>query len=660
MLRSNWKNIPIAITVVLLPLIILGVYIVLNAAINKTVEDEAEHKATRWATYFAQKLPQLEELTETGIPTRQQAELINSILVIGDVFRFKLFRPDGKIVIVSDEATTSVGSAQPDKHSAKAKTVFDTGQNIISIKDGTEKKDRPDVYVEAYVLAKAADGRKIGVVEVYVNQTYSAGLARSTFSVIGYGLPLLCGFIYLFTSAAFLWRDSKIRRAEEKVRLMSQTDGLTGLNNRRALYEKIDGRFKYNTTIRTGIIFFDVDNFKLINDENGHEGGDGFLKHVSQKITENMREPNLAARMGGDEFVVAVDCKSAHDLGVIAERLLASIREPFNYKGKTIIGNMSAGCFFPDGKITLDEAMNSADLALYSAKSSGKDIAVKYTDALRTEAIAERKIESSVTNGLIDKNFSIEFQPLTVAATRKTLGFEALLRLEDGKGGRIAPDVFIPVAERTGFIGELGAWVLQEAIAIASSWPETYFLAVNLSPRQFEDGRLVETISSALVAANFPANRLELEITESLLMIDSEHVVEQLDQLKQLGISIAMDDFGTGFSNLAQLWKFGFNTLKIDQSFLSHKESESAKLQDVLKSIIDLGHKMGMTVTAEGVETDDLAEMLDQLKCDHLQGYLFSKPMPASEIVHLISKEMGESVVEQLSWPIGEGSKRVA
>ncbi|PCI04466.1 MAG: hypothetical protein COB78_09160 [Hyphomicrobiales bacterium] len=657
-MRHIWKNIPAAIAIILLPLIVVSVHFTLDSAIQQTIEDEAEHKAIRWATHFAQKLPQIENLIETGTPTDQQSEVITSIVAIGDVFRFKLFRPDGTIVIVSDETNSSVSFHKVTKYNRKAISVFDNEQSLVFVKNGTNKKARPDVYAEAYVLAKDVDGRKIGVVEVYINQTYSAGLVQSTFSVIGYGLPLLCGFIYLFTSVAFLWRDVKIRRAEENVRLMSLTDELTGLNNRRAFYEKLEGKFPASGANRTGIIFFDADNFKLINDEYGHEGGDKFLIHISEKISDNLRESDMVARMGGDEFVVTIDCENADQLGEIAERMLSSIREPLDYKGNTIVGNMSAGCYFPDEGISLDDAMNSADLALYSAKSAGKDSAIIYTNSLRTEANAVREIESSVTNGLKDGNFSIEFQPLASATDRKTVGFEALLRLEDGKGGRIPPDVFIPVAERIGFIGELGEWVLQQAISVASAWPKTYILAVNLSPRQFEDGRLVETVSNALIAANFPASQLELEISESLLLNDSEHVLEQLEQLKRLGTSIAMDDFGTGYSSLSHLWKFGFNTLKIDQSFLLHEDSNSTKLYDVLKSIIDLGHKMGMTVTAEGVETDHLAEMLVELKCDQLQGYLLGRPMPVSDLAPFISKEVHGFVAEKLGTLNQGGSEK--
>ena len=626
--------VPFLMVTSIMAALVTGVHYAVNASVIKSTKQEAAQKARQWIVYFSNNIPNIENLIETGDPSVKQMELIQNAVAFGDVFRFKLFRPDGTIATISDEMQfrAEKGSAWS-KINKKAIAVFKTGVANISVNDGTKKPDRPDLYVEAYVRAFAPDGKVIGVLEIYVDQTASASIIKINFSKLEVLLPLLCAIAYLIPSLLYVRRNEQARQAEVAVRKLSEFDTLTGVFNRRAfslrLEEAFDLREEFSSGI--GVIFIDVDDFKIINDENGHAGGDAFLRHVAHKISHNIRESDIVGRFGGDEFVIGLPDIDHHELIAIARRVLAEVSLPLDHDGRTISGGLSLGVYLSCGKQTTDAALRAADLALYHAKETGKGSMVEYFEGMERAMIERRVLEKKLRHALKESLFELNYQPLTDPDTKQILGFEALLRLPDDGDNYVGPDVFVPVAEEIGLINEIGAWTLNEAIATACEWPEPLFISINLSAKQFETGDLVDTIRNALSSSRFRAQRLELEVTESLLISDSAMVEEQINQLKSMGISIAMDDFGTGYSSLGYLWKYGFDKLKIDRSFLEGFNVDATRQKDIIETIVMLGHKMGMKVTAEGVENSEQHSILTELKCDQLQGFLFGRPMSASD-----------------------------
>jgi diguanylate cyclase (GGDEF)-like protein len=411
---------------------------------------------------------------------------------------------------------------------------------------------------------------------------------------------------------------------------------MTGLLNRSTFNDRLEAQLQEHDDRPLAVAFLDVDAFKAINDTYGHEAGDEFLKHVARCLTGLAGPDDLVARPGGDEFTVALVGRSAEEAVHYVEQVMQAVHQPIIIRGKTIAGRLSAGIYMVEQGATLADAMHKADLALYQAKTEGRNTYRQFSAAMEAAMLERRALEQLVREATATKSFELHFQPLLHADTKACAGFEALLRLPDGKGGLVSPGEFIPVAESIGLINEIGAWVIEEATRIAASWPKHLFVAVNLSVRQFADGRLIEHVEKALAASGLAAHQLELEVTESMLIDNPERVGSQLRQLRALGISIAMDDFGTGYSSLGYLWQIGFDKLKIDRSFIAALDARDPRAIEIVDTIIMLGHKLDMTVTAEGIETDYHASVLAELACDHFQGYLYGRPPPARDLAAVL------------------------
>ena len=290
-----------------------------------------------------------------------------------------------------------------------------------------------------------------------------------------------------------------------------------------------------------------------------------------------------------------------------------------------------------DDVVTL---MHAADTAMYRAKADGRDAICVYDPEMDVKLQERRGVEDALRRALADGSFALHFQPIFEAQGETLVGFEALLRLPLGGGKMISPAVFVPVAEEMGIITRIGAWVIEEACRVARDWPEPLIVAVNLSPKQLDSDDIQEVVGRALSASGLPAHRLELEITEGVVLADTESVIARLRHLKALGISIAMDDFGTGYSSLSSLWRFPFDKLKIDRSFISNLHAADENVLNILKTIVSLGRSLRLQVTAEGIESQKQADLLRGLKCDQLQGYHFGRPAPACELGALIGRSM--------------------
>jgi len=426
--------------------------------------------------------------------------------------------------------------------------------------------------------------------------------------------------------------------AEARIAHMAHHDGLTGLPNRLLFRERLEDALELAAQgVHFQVLCLDLDHFKDVNDALGHPVGDKLLQQVSARLLQEIGLNDTVARLGGDEFAVIQIGAELRESSELAQRLIATLSAPYEIDGQHIIIGCSVGIALAPQDATDPVALlKAADLALYRAKTDGRGTYQFYEAEMDARLQARRVLELDLRNALANEEFEVHYQPQINLDSNSISGFEALLRWNHPERGMVSPAVFIPVAEETGLIGRIGAWVLKAACSEAMSWPDNIKVAVNLSPVQFKSSALILDVSSALGVSGLRASRLELEITESVMLQDTEAVLRTLHQIQELGVRISMDDFGTGYSSLSYLRKFPFNKIKIDQSFVRDL-SERADSAAIIKAVAAMSASLGMDTTAEGVETLDQLDRVRHEGCTEVQGYYYSRPRPASEIPRLIS-----------------------
>ncbi|CAN5561393.1 EAL domain-containing protein [soil metagenome] len=427
---------------------------------------------------------------------------------------------------------------------------------------------------------------------------------------------------------------TQARKDQERIRRLAHYDVLTGLPNRLSFLQALGGAWSAEgETAGCAVLCLDLDHFKGVNDSLGHPIGDALLVEAAIRLRACVGEAGVVTRLGGDEFAVVVrDELAPAALGALAQAMVDSLAEPFELHEHHVSIGASVGiAIAPADASAPDTLLKNADLALYRAKGDGRGAYRFFEANMDIWAQERRALEIDLRSALKNQELKLFFQPLIGAKEHETTGFEALLRWQHPRRGLVGPDDFIECAEQWGLICKIGEWVLNEACAQAASWPEHLKVAVNLSPNQFAAGDLVAQVRHALNASGLAPSRLELEITEGLLLSDTAGTMEQLTALKALGVRIAMDDFGTGYSSLAYLWRFPFDKIKIDRTFIAEM-SQNPAITDILRTITLLGRTLKLEVTAEGVETAEQASILEDMRCDHFQGYLFGRPMPMADI----------------------------
>jgi diguanylate cyclase (GGDEF)-like protein len=433
------------------------------------------------------------------------------------------------------------------------------------------------------------------------------------------------------------------RNNEARIRHLARHDALTDLPNRLLFRETMDSaeqRIKRRETL--AVLAIDLDHFKIVNDTLGHGVGDVVLRLVADRLRTCCREGDAVARLGGDEFAILTGpLAEAADAATIANRVVKQIAEPFDVEGHNIMIGASVGIAVAPGDGQISETLlKNADLALYRAKNEGRGAYHFFEKGMDATLQERRALEFALRQALAANEFRLVFQPLFNLKEGRICCLEALLRWYHPERGTIPPNEFIPIAEDTGLIVSIGEWVLREACQAAVAWPDDVRVAVNLSTAQFRNRGLLQHIKSALEASGLKPKRLELEVTESLLLADGESTLHTLHELRRLGVRISMDDFGTGYSSLSYLRSFPFDKIKIDQSFvkdLSAKEDSRA----IVSAVIGLGRSLGMSTTAEGVETEAQLDLVRQQGCTEVQGFLFSPPLPASAISKLFAETTG-------------------
>jgi diguanylate cyclase (GGDEF)-like protein/PAS domain S-box-containing protein len=432
-------------------------------------------------------------------------------------------------------------------------------------------------------------------------------------------------------------------RREERLIYQANFDQLTGLPNRHYMQQHMDAacvRAKRQKR-KIALLFIDLDNFKDINDTLGHRIGDELLRQTAKRIKSLLRASDMPARTGGDEFMVMLEgLKQQTNAEDVANKLADSFRQPFLLEEHEIFSTISIGIsMYPDDGDTMEDLMQHADIAMYNVKQSGRNDFRFFSGEMRDTSDQQAKIASHLRHALERNEMAVHFQPKVNIITGRIEGAEALLRWTDSELGTISPDQFIPMAENMGIIKEIGAWVLMTACQEAANWQHIYehpfHVSVNISPRQFISGNLLEDVDAALVQSGLRCDQLELEITESLLMHSSDRTIIILEELRERGITLAMDDFGTGYSSLSYLKHFPLQVLKIDRSFIADLEnSEDSRI--LVEAIISMAQSLKMNVVAEGIETRGQLDFCRQHNVQTAQGYLFSKPLSAQEHTSLL------------------------
>jgi diguanylate cyclase (GGDEF)-like protein len=428
------------------------------------------------------------------------------------------------------------------------------------------------------------------------------------------------------------------RLAAQRIHHMARHDALTDLPNRSLFREQVEDALKrVPRDEQVAVHCLDLDGFKSVNDALGHPVGDALLKQVADRLRACVREQDSVARLGGDEFAVAqVGVAQPEGATVLAQRMIEALSAPFDIDGHQVIIGASVGiAIAPMDGDAADQLLKNGDMALYRSKNDGRGTYRFFEQEMDSRMQARRALELDLRRALLHGQFELHYQPVVNLTTLQVTGMEALLRWQHPERGTVPPAEFIPLAEEIGLIIPLGEWILRQACTDAATWDHDIKVAVNISPAQFRNKKLLEAVMTALALSKLPAHRLELEITEGVLLVDTEATLALLHQLRALGVGIAMDDFGTGYSSLSYLRRFPFDKIKIDSSFI-RSISDDASSFAIIRAVTGLSTSLGMVTTAEGVETTEQLDRVRAEGCTEVQGFLFSAARPAAEVADLI------------------------
>ena len=539
------------------------------------------------------------------------------------LLRYELYDASGKLIFTSGKSGLDLGERIAEAMGPRAPKAG------VAVRSGSGGS--LPTHFAVLTLPISLNGEQRGTLVAYLDQSEQATVLSEYFGLFAAITMMMLG-IMIAALAIFSWmRSNERRKGQTQLSFLENHDALTGLPNRKAfsdgLAEAMTRMERDGTHI--AVLCLDVDRFKEINDATDIVGGDAVLREIASRIRDALREGDLLARLAGDEFAMAlVDITNLGDVMAFMNRLIEALQRPFRVGDKELVCTTSVGiALAPGDGDTAPIVLRYAAIALARAKSDGGQRICFFEQSMDKALQRRRLVEHELRLALSRDEFDIVYQPEFDLATGVQCVAEALIRWHHPVHGKIAPTYFISVAEDTGLIVPLGEWMLRRACGDAVKWPAPLTVAVNLSPAQFRDGDIAETVADILQETGLPAHRLELEITESLLIKDTEEVLDKLNRLRKLGVSIAMDDFGTGYSSLSYLARFPFNKIKIDRSFIRNMAQDHV-VDAIVKTIIALGRSLGVTITAEGVETEEQAKLLREYGCPQVQGFLYGYPAP--------------------------------
>ncbi|SCW80122.1 diguanylate cyclase/phosphodiesterase with PAS/PAC sensor(s) [Sphingobium faniae] len=430
---------------------------------------------------------------------------------------------------------------------------------------------------------------------------------------------------------------TEIKRSQAEVVRLAQFDSLTGLANRGQMMQALENAIKtpHGRSGECALMMLDLDRFKSVNDTLGHPAGDALLRQVSDRLLRVVGNQGLVGRQGGDEFkILLAGRQDQAALGHLAKAIISTIAQPYRIEDTSVVIGVSIGISHcPDDGVTSDALIRNADLALYAAKGDGRGVHRFYSSEMHADAEDRRQLEEDLRDALNSDALYLVYQPVVSSVTEQITGYEALLRWQHPRRGIIGPDIFIPIAEDTGLIAQIGDWVIRTACRDAAQWVNAARVAVNVSPIQFANPGFPSIVMNALATSQLAPERLELEITEGVFLNDNADTDSMFARLKALGVRLALDDFGTGYSSLGYLKKAPFDKIKIDQSFVRGAAIKGSRNSAIIEAIVSLAEALGMDTTAEGAETQDELDLIRQLGCSHVQGYVYGRPISAAEVI---------------------------
>jgi diguanylate cyclase (GGDEF)-like protein len=614
--------------------LIAGTYAIARATTDYLLRRDATEDARNWAEFLADNVSDIGAIAAGETPSATSMAFLDMARKSREVYRYKIFNPEGYSQLVSEPSRVAL--AELSEFSEQAARAAATHQPVVALLAGSA----PDAaYYSLAFVPVVENGTTVAVVAAYLDRTSHREAVQSVFLKSAAALCGLSALAFGIPAIAWYRRTREKQIADRRIRFLALHDPLTGLTNRARLTETLNLAVAgAHQSRRVAVHFIDIDHFKQINDIFGHPGGDLLLTTLAHRLRDEVRIEDMVARVGGDEFVaIQRDVTSKESVEKLATRIRASLARPITFGGQQIVTTISVGiAIAPEDGTDAERLLRSADLALYKCKEDGRDC-IRFFSPEMDAALQKRiAVETAIRDALANGGFVLHYQPVYLVGSHQLVGFEALIRLPRPDGTLVPPADFIPIAEEMRVIDKIGAWVLQEACRTAATWPNQLHIAVNISASEFEMNHISATVRHALKESKLDPHRLEIEITEQVLLKESEHISEELWALKKMGVAIVMDDFGTGYSSLGYLLRFPFNKLKIDQSFIQRYGDPNDSAAAVIKAMIALGRELNLRVTVEGVETAEQEGFLSEAAGDQAQGFFLGRPVPASAMADVI------------------------
>ena len=628
-------------------LIAATVWLVFYSA-DRLLRADAEAVAANWATKFHDQERKPDQVLAGAQPSPTTLEFLMSAREYGNFEQISIFDRDGKEVLGS----TGIGAFRfltSDTPDASTVGLVLAGQVHSRSGYGTLSGSR-SYFTKVAVPIIGDDGQVAGVMSLLIDngerrQAYLLWLG-GMFAALVLTIALL-----LIVPGGRIWVRMRERlAAQADAEFFISHDPLTAISNRSHFLDQLAQTIDQHLAggRQMALHYIDIDRFKEINDSFGLEAGDKFLQEISERLVGLVGDSDQIARIGSDEFaVIQPDISDNNEADALGDAIVSRLSGTYEVAEHKVLSSASIGiAMAPEHGRDALRLLKSADLALHQVKGRGRANKCIYTAGMDQSLQSRLELQSILHQAFNQSWFELHYQPQYDLSRKRLTGFEALLRLRHPERGMIPPSEFIPVAEESGLIVPIGEWIAREACQTAAEWPENLSLAINLSPAQIRESKLAETISEIMKSTGLEPGRLEVEITEGLLMDASELTMSELQKLKDQGVALVMDDFGTGYSSLSYLWRFEFDKIKIDRSFI-HNLGSGRNVESLLRSIINIGQSLDLRVIAEGVEKPEQAHFLMKNSCHHVQGFLFGRPVPKTEVAAVIMRDLKNSVADE-------------
>ena len=617
-----------------------------HRATAQLLEEEARLDAQDWSDYLSRNLQDLAAIARGEAPSSQTVSYLEQARQMGGVYLFRVYDSEGRLKLRSDDFYNRLGFNQPiEKIDRNLAAALRHGQAATFLSEGQVIGD-PD-YFAATILPVKDGGRIAGWLTIHVDQSERHALFLALAAKVSLAMGALLSVAPLL---GFWYRTRQKSRAERRIEHLESRDPVTGLANRTAFMKQVGERLAAMKSDGPllALIKIELSGHEAIDQSLGHEASDRVITALAGRLLAMTPQGGLAARLDHWRLAVLVTgVADPIDILRFAKDIATELGTPIDWQGQRLSVQALAGiALAPVDGTTAEELSRSARLALDFCREPGSPGYGFFNPQVVQASRRRMDVQRALNDAVAAQSFRLEFQPVYKIKTGELTGFEALMRLEDPRLGPISPAEFIPAAEQSGLISRLGAWCLEEACRVAAEWPAHLVVAVNLSPSQFYSGTLISDVHRALGMAKFPAYRLEVEITEGTLLRESEIVMEQLRILREMGVAVVLDDFGTGYSSLSYLWKFPFSKIKIDRAFVAALDT-AASARGVLRSIVRLGRGLGLSVTAEGIETTKQLTALRELGCDLAQGYLLGRPARVEDVAAIVLRNFAQAITQR-------------